>query len=625
MIKANEPQMGSDIPATFSANRRAGDHEQREVMIPMRDGVRLYSLIIVPQGIATAPVVLERTPYSAAGLAQVTSSSDAAAALHPLHADLVGNQYILVIQDVRGKFGSEGEYVMNLPLRGPLNDGPADHATDAWDTIEWLQHNLPEFNGCVAKLGLSYDGFTALMSLLEPHPALKACVAMNPMVDCWIGDDFFHNGAFRQLPTAEYAVRQTSGKSVVGSWPGQRYDEYESWLLAGSASGMGQALGLDRLPFWQRVLAHPDYDAHWSGQALDRLLRDRAPDVPTLHVQSLWDAEDIYGAIAAYAAMQSSATRGKNNHLVIGPWSHPAPFFLDGAELGPLKFSSDTAVWFRQRVLLPFLNAHLKKSQPGISIPSVVAFETGSNTWHEYDTWPRAGTATVPYRKLFLKNGFKLTFDPPDSTAAAQTPAFDEFVSNPAKPVTYQPRPIRPKSAPGYAWEGWLVGDQRFASDRPDVLTYTSDMLTVHLRLAGQPVVHLFAATTGTDVDWIIKLIDVQPDEVPGNEGLGGYQLPLAMEILRGRYRDTPSKPSPVPSGEVVYYRIALPQVSHSIAPGHRLMIQVQCSWFPLYDRNPQRYVPRIAFAQPQDYVKATQRVFRSLNMATCIELPVID
>ena len=276
-------------------------------------------------------------------------------------------------------------------------------------------------------------------------------------------------------------------------------------------------------------------------------------------------------------------------------------------------------------MLLPFLNAHLKDGQTGVSIPNVVAFETGSNTWHEYDTWPRAGTAAVPYRRLFLKTGFKLTFAPPDSADEAETPTFDEFVSDPAKPVTYQPRPIRPKSAPGYAWEGWLVGDQRFASDRPDVLTYTSDMLTVHLRLAGQPVVHLFAATTGTDVDWIIKLIDVQPDEVPGNEGLGGYQLPLAMEILRGRYRDTPSKPSPVPSGEVVYYRIALPQVSHSIAPGHRLMIQVQCSWFPLYDRNPQRYVPRIAFAQPQDYVKATQRVFRSLNMATCIELPVID
>ena len=625
MIDASKPQAGGDIPALFSATRRAADHDRREVMIPMRDGVRLHTLIIVPHGAAPAPVVLERTPYNAAELTQVTGSSDAAAALHPLHADLVRSQYILVVQDVRGKFGSEGEYVLNLPVRGPLNDGPADHGTDAWDTIEWLLANLPECNGRVASLGLSYDGFTALMSLLEPHPALKACVAINPMVDCWTGDDFFHNGAFRQLPTAEYAVRQTSGNSVVGSWPGQRHDEYESWLLAGSAAAMGQALGLDRLPFWQRVLAHPDYDAHWSGQALDRLLREKAPVVPTLHVQSLWDAEDIYGASAAHAAMEASPASREDNHLVIGPWSHPAPFFLDGAELGALKFGSDTAVWFRQRVLLPFLNAHLKDGQTGVSIPRVVAFETGSNTWHEYDAWPRAGTAAVPCRRLFLKAGFKLNFDTPDAAEAALTPDFDEFVSDPAKPVTYQPRPIRPKSAPGYAWERWLVDDQRFAGDRPDVLTYTSEMLTMPLRLAGQPVVHLFAATTGSDVDWIVKLIDVQPDEVPGNEGLGGYQLPLAMEILRGRYRDAPSRPSPVPSGEVVHYRIALPQVSHSVAPGHRLMIQVQCSWFPLYDRNPQRYVPRIAFAQPQDYLKATQRVFRSPGMATCIELPIIE
>ena len=606
-----------DIPANFKPPRLGADHERREVKVPMRDGVTLHAVVILPQGATHAPIVLDRTPYGASALTQVTSSSRAASCLHPLHAELVQAGYILVVQDVRGKYESEGEYLMNRPLRGPLNDTATDHITDAWDTIAWLVANLPECNGRVATLGLSYDGFAALMSLIDPHPALAACVAIAPMVDTWAGDDWFHNGAFRQMPAAQYAYRQTTAKGTGTPWPAIRHDEYETWLRAGSAGVAGRLLGLEQLPFWQRLMQHPDYDDHWRGQALDKLLAGRKLSVPTMLVHSLWDSEDIYGPLAAHAALDANPANRDKTFLVIGPWSHVSTFFLDGATHGPLRFGSDTARTFRQQQMLPFLAARLKDSASPTSTPCVHAFETGANRWLEYPIWPPANGEP---KRLFLQPGFQLLFDaPPD----AGDVACDEFVSDPAKPVTYQPRPIRPKDAPGYAWERWLVEDQRFASDRPDVLTYTSDCLDQPLHLAGQPVVHLYASTSGGDADWIVKLIDVQPDEVPGNEVLGGYQLALAMEILRARYRDDPSTPKPVPCGEVVHYVIKLPHVSHALLPGHRLMVQIQCSWFPLYDRNPQTFVPNIMFASPADYVKATQRVFRGGATATHIELPV--
>lgn len=608
----------SDIPASFKPPRIGADHERREVKVPMRDGVALHTVVILPQGATRAGVVLDRTPYGASSLTQVTSSARAASCLHPLHSDLVRAGYVLVVQDVRGKHESEGEYLMNRPLRGPLNDAAIDHSTDAWDTMAWLVAHLPECNGRVATLGLSYDGFAALMSLIDPHPALAACVAIAPMVDTWAGDDWFHNGAFRQMPAAWYAYRQTTAKSSGIPWPALRHDEYETWLQAGSAGAAGRLLGLEQLPFWQRLMQHPDYDGHWRGQSLDKLLAGHELSVPTMLVHGLWDSEDIYGPLAAYAALDTNPANRDKTHVVIGPWSHVSTFFLDGAAHGPLRFGSDTARTFRQHQLLPFLDARLKDGAAATDLPRVHAFETGANRWLEYQGWPPEHSHP---KCLFLQPGFQLSFDRP---VDADDAGCDEFVSDPAKPVTYQPRPIRPKDAPGYAWERWLVEDQRFASDRPDVLTYTSDYLEQPLRLAGQPVVHLHASTSGSDVDWIVKLIDVQPDEVPGNETLGGYQLPLAMEILRARFRDDPSSPEPVPPGERVHYVIKLPHVSHALLPGHRLMLQIQCTWFPLYDRNPQTFVRNIMSATPADYVKATQRVYRGGAAATRVELPVL-
>lgn len=606
-----------DIPEKFEPSLIDADHERREVKVPMRDGVKLHTVIILPKGVTNAPVILDRTPYGASELTKQSGSSHGASALHALHGDLFTSGYILAVQDVRGKYESEGVYVMNLPLRGEFNRTETDHSTDAWDTVAWLVDHLPECNGKVGALGLSYDGFTALMNLTNPHPSLTACVAINPMVDGWIGDDWFRNGAFRQLPAAHYIHRQTTTKGSGPAWPSPAYDEFEAWLNAGSAHEMAERVGITELPAWQRLESHPDYDSYWQAHALDRALAAQGTSVPTLHVHSQWDAEDPYGSIAVYEALEPTLGTEEKNHLVIGPWSHACPFYTGGAALGALKFGSDTARWFRRHILLPFLDSLLREGARTATIPKVTVFETGSNEWHEHSAWPPKSAHETA---LYLASDFTLGFEPPQHSGEL----FDEWVSDPAKPVTHHPRPIVRKCAPGFAWERWLVGDQRFAGDRPDVMTYTSDVLTSPLRLAGQPVVRLFASTTGTDADWIVKLIDVYPDEVPFDEEMGSYQLPIAMEAFRGRYHASRDRATALPSGRVVEYEIKMPHVCHTVLPGHRLMVQIQSTLFPLIDRNPQTFVPNIFFAQPSDYAKATHRLNRSADAPSRIVLPVI-
>jgi putative CocE/NonD family hydrolase len=612
--------MDNDLPADFKPHAGT-DHQRREVMVPMRDGVNLHTVIIVPQGAAAAPMVLDRTPYAAAKWTRQTASVSAAMAMYALHGELLQAGCIVVVQDIRGKHKSEGDYVLNRPLRGPLNATDTDHATDTFDTIEWLVAHVPESNGHVATMGVSYDGFTTLMSLVDPHPALKCAVPINPMVDNWVGDDWFHNGAFRQMLAAQYLYVQTTSRSSDLTWPHFRHDEFETWLEAGNAAGMGRRLGMEALPAWKRLLEHPDYDTFWQQQAVDRVLTGRLNtplQVPTLHVHSQWDSEDSYGALAVHAAMEPKDTDGSHNLLVIGPWSHPGVGMDQGATLGALKFGSDTARWFRRELMLPFLDRHLRPDSGAVDLARVTAFETGSNVWRRHEQWP---PHTVQMQPLFLRAAGGLSFDAPE----AGTPdTHDQYISDPAKPVPYQLRPIRPKGSPGARWDDWLVDDQRFADGRPDVLSYRSHPLTEMLHLAGQPVAHLFAATTGTDIDWIVKLIDVYPDNVPGDPTMGGFQLPVAMEILRGRYREDPSRPAPIAPGEVLHYVLKLPHIAHAFLPGHRLMVQIQSSWFPLYDRNPQSFVPNIFLAPPEAYVKATQSIHRAAPHASRIDLPVL-
>jgi uncharacterized protein len=609
---------GGDIPQQFNAPRAEFQYVRREVRIPMRDGVRLYAVLIVPRAAPASagrfPIMLDRTPYSADKATMREGFGPwPENILSPLNAELVRAGYIVAIEDVRGKYKSEGEYVMNRPLKGPLNPTAVDHSTDAYDTIDWLVKNVPESNGRVGSFGTSYDGFTALMTLVNPHPALKASVPINPMVDVWKGDDWFHNGAFREEMIG-YVYGQTANRKSEEEWFTSSYDDYATFLRYGSAGAYGRAMGMEQLPFWQRLTQHPAYDEYWQDQAVDRILAARPLAVPTLLVDSEWDQEDIYGAPAVFNVVKSSP----NGHLAMGPWHH-GQANISGYSLGPIDWGSDTSKWFRQNVMIPFLDEHLKGGPPA-NIAKVTAFEAGTDRWQRLNDWPQAcatGCASN-LKPLYLEPGNRLGF------AAPSAQAFDSYVSNPAHPVTYRARPNLPPYMTGSTWRQWLVDDQRFAEARPDVLTYSTEPLAQPLHLAGTPLVHLLAATSGSDSDWVVKLIDVYPEQYPQKPELGGYELAISMDIMRGRYRNDPAHPSPVPANEPVPYEFALPNVDYVVEPGHRLMVQVQSSWFPLYDRNPQTFVPNIMFAKASDYRPATQRVFMGAQ-GTSIGLPVVQ
>jgi putative CocE/NonD family hydrolase len=606
---------GGDIPERFAAPRAEFQYVRREVMIPMRDGVKLYAVLILPKTAGKYPVMLDRTPYSAdKATSRGSFGPQPEDILSPLAAELVRAGYIVAYEDVRGKYKSGGDYVMNRPLRGPLNPTAVDHSTDAYDTIDWLVRNVPESNGRVGTFGTSYDGFTTLMSLVNPHPALKASVPMNPMVDVWKGDDWFHNGAFRQ-EMISYVYGQTATKQSDEDWFTSAYDDYTTYLRYGSAGAYGQAMGMEQLPFWVRLTEHPDYDEYWQDQAVDRILGAKPLTVPTLIVGSEWDQEDIYGAPAVFEAVKASDSG--NAHLVLGPWHHGEE---NGAAstLGPLDWGSDTGKWFRENVLLPFLDEHLKGGPPA-NIARVTAFEVGPNQWQRLADWPPSCARGCPagLTPLYLAPGKSLSFDAPAGRA------FESYVSDPARPVTYRQRPDISPWAPGSTWRYWLEDDQRFAEARPDVLTYETPPLTQPLSLEGTPLVHLLASTSGTDSDWVVKLIDVYPGQYAQKPAMGGYELAIAMDVMRGRYRADPGHPQPLKPDAPLTYEFALPNVDYVVEPGHRLMVQVQSSWFPLYDRNPQTFVPNIMFAKPSDYRPATQKVFTGAD-GSWIGLPVV-
>ena len=619
------PALPSETPASVMPSAATFDHVRREVMIPMRDGVRLHTVILVPRGAKGAPILLTRTPYKADAL----TTREHSAHLGPLLSGydnatdvIVEGGYIRVVQDVRGKYGSEGDYVMNRPLSGPQNPTPVDHATDTYDTIDWLVKNVPESNGKVGILGISYDGFLPLMALVDPHPALKVSVPMNPMVDGWLGDDWFHYGAFRQQ-NMPYIYEQEATRDNEAHWWTDTFDDYDLYMQAGSAGELGRRHGLEQVGFWQKILAHPSYDAFWRDQAVDKILARRPLTVPVMLVHSLWDQEDIYGAIAVYNAIERKDTANDKVFLVMGPWHHGQEIG-DGSALGAIRFGSDTALYFRQHILRPFLDHYLKDGAPPADVAPVSAFETGTNTWRRLSSWPSgcARGCTVRLTPLHLAAGSRLSFDAP----TAAEPAFDEYVSDPAKPVPFRARPIQPVegSAGVRTWSQWLVDDQREASGRPDVLAYVSDVLTAPVKISGQPVANIVASTSGTDSDWVVKLIDVYPDEVARDPRMGGYQLMVSADIFRGRYRESVETARAIPSDQPLPYRFALPTANHVFLPGHRIMVQVQSSWFPLYDRNPQTFVPSIFWAKPGDYRKAVQRIYHAPGQASAVDLPLV-
>ncbi len=599
------------------------DFERRVVEIPMRDGVKLHTVITIPKGAKEAPIVLTRTPYNAARRSQRAESESIVETLPMGDGVFVSDGYIRVFQDVRGKHGSEGVYEMVRPLRGILNTSTTDHSTDAFDTIEWLTKNVPESNGRVGMLGSSYEGFTVVMALVNPHPALKVAAPMSPMVDGWMGDDWFHYGAFRQNSLDFYAG-QTAGRSQGITVDHGGEDDYENYLRDGSIGNFAKRAGVDSLPTWQLISSHPAYDAYWRDQALDAEMARQPLTVPTMWIQGIFDQEDMWGGIHCYQAVEPKDTTNTKNFLALGPWRHSGVNY-EGSTLGPLTFHGDTALEFRRDVLKPFFDQYLKEGAARAETPPVFFYNTGENHWDRLASWPVSCAEGCPKtsKPIYLCDGFGLSYEAPTNRVAGSSAGFDEYVSDPATPVPFVPRPSR--FADGELWKRWLLTDQRDVASRPDVLSYVSEPLTEPLHLAGTPRVNLVASTSGTDSDFVVKVIDVYPPSVPEKPEMGGYQLPIAMDIFRGRYRESFAIPTAIPSNTPVPFRFDLPPVNHTFQPGHRIMVQIQSSWFPLYDRNPQTFVPNIFFAQPNDYVKATQRIYHEPAHASFIDLPVVD
>jgi len=599
-----------------SAPNAAERFEISDVMIPMRDGVRLHTKIFVPRDqSAPLPIIIKRTPYGVEG-----SAGNFNAYLKALMED----GYIFVFQDIRGKFGSEGTFVMQRPVRlrrdgsgGSAAQADAksiDEGTDTYDSIEWLLKNVRNNNGRVGMLGVSYDGWTAIMGAIEPHPALKAISPQASPADMWLGDDFHHNGAFRLSYGFEYAAMMESGKDVQ-QFKFDRYDTFDWYLTLGPLANVNGKYLHGKIPTWNDFVAHPDYDEFWKRQTMIPHLT--SVKIPTLNVAGWWDQEDFFGPIRIYDALERFDTQGVN-YLVVGPWRHGGWSGGSGDALGAIPFGSKTAEYFREKIQAPFFAFYLK-DKGAQDFPQAITFEAGANEWRRWEEWPPK--SRTEQRALYFGANETLTV----AETGPNANPFDEFVSDPAHPVPYRHRPIQPTYFPGGSkWSTWLVEDQRFVDDRADVLSWETAPLESDLTIAGEIIAHLFASTTGSDADWIVKLIDVYPEDYSTNWELAGFQLMVANEVFRGRYRTSFETPTPIEPNKVLEYTWSLHTQDYTFKKGHRLMVQVQSTWFPIIDRNPQTFAKNIFEAKEGDFKAATHRVYRSSEYRSRVELPVV-
>jgi putative CocE/NonD family hydrolase len=580
-----------------------------DTMVPMRDGVRLHTEIYTPTKIKEPlPFIFERTPYG------LEDDKQGNTKLLGPYEDLIKEGYILVFQDIRGRYKSEGQFVMNRPPRNQSDAKAIDESTDTYDTIEWLIKNVPRNNGRVGILGISYGGWLTTMALLDPHPALKAASEQASPEDQFLGDDFHHNGAFRLSYGFEYAALMETTKENF-SFQFDKYDTYQWYLALGALSNANAKYLHGKLPTWNDFVEHPNYDEFWQKLAFWPYLK--APTVPNLNVAGWWDQEDFYGPVKIYELLEKNDSKYAN-YLVVGPWNHGGWAGGDGRKLGPIDFQTDTGKYFRAQVQAPWF-AYWLKDKGKLPLGEALTFETGSNQWKQYDAWPP--TQNVSQRKLYFREGGELSFDAPSQSGEE---AFDSYISDPAHPVPYRHQPISP-TYPGPGWPTWLLEDQRFAQSRPDVLTFQTEPLKDDTTVAGDIVAHLFASTSGTDSDWIVKLIDVYPEDYPPDRKLGGYELIIADEVMRARFRSSFEKPEPVESNHINHYTIDLHTNDHAFLKGHRIMVQVQSTWFPLIDRNPQKFVPNIFKATDADYQPTTQHIYRSDQFASYVLLPVVS
>ena len=594
--------LSGPVVALAPAQQPAADSQyvRTEAMIPMRDGVHLFTVIAAPRTTTQLPILVTRTPYSAADNSGVARRAQ----------QLGLGGYILVFQDIRGRFRSEGTFDMNRPPHsGPQG---TDESTDTYDTIDWLVQHAPNNNGRVGVLGISYPGWLTAVAGIGAHPALKAISPQAPMGDTWMGDDFFHQGAFRLTYGLEYAweMEASSDMSVTPA-PG-RYDTYEWYLSFPTLGALAKAVGAERWPTWRRFVEHPAYDSVWRARSLPRYFTHTT--VPTLTVGGWWDQEDEYGPLASYAALERSDSAGLS-HLVMGPWYHGQWFADSGIALGNVRFGRATGIDYRELQSRWF--AYWLKGEGDGTFAEATVYDAGSNEWRTFDKWPPLPPTAVR-RQLYFREGGGLSFDPP--TAATGD---DRYVSDPAHPVPYRPRPVERTYAPGSRWRRWETEDQRFVDERPDVLTWQTTPLDADVTVAGNVVAHLYAATTGSDADWVVKLIDVYPDTVPDRPQMGGYQLMVTGDIMRGRYRTGWDRPAPIAANQVEAYTVDLHQQAYTFRKGHRIMVQVQSTWFPLYDRNPQSFVPNIFRARAADYRARVHRVYRTARYPSHVEIDV--
>ena len=602
--------------ASPAARQQAPTNAQRylrtNAMITMRDGVKLNTDIYAPPNLSgPLPMLLLRTPYGIDGRGGSLNGS---------LKELADDNYIFVFQDLRGRYKSEGQFVMQRPARaGAARRDPKaiDEATDAWDTIEWLVKNVPNNNGRAGMLGVSYDGWTTAMALTDPHPALRAASPQASPADMWLGDDFHHNGAFRLSYGFEYAAMMETGKESE-SFKFDTYDTYDWYLRLGPLGTVNQKYLMGKIPTWNDYIAHPDWDGFWQAQTLIPSLTQVT--VPTLNVAGWWDQEDFYGPVEIYKRLEQF-DKDRKNYLVVGPWNHGGwnRGGDGGQKLGNIDFGSPTSRYFREKIQAPFFAFYLKDRGP-LAEPEATTFEGGTNQWRTYDAWPpKSG---IGERSLYFQADGRLSFDKPTESGER----FDAYISDPAHPVPYRQRPIQMTYDPrGSGWSTWLTDDQRFVQGRPDVLSWQTDVLAQDVTIAGEVFADLFASTTGSDADWIVKLIDVYPENVPNDAKMGGYELMVSNEVFRGRYRTSFEHPVALTPNQVTEFKYSLHGQTYAFRSGHRLMVQVQSTWFPLIDRNPQTFVPNIFNAKPEDYRAETQRIYRTAQQSSRVILPVVQ
>jgi putative CocE/NonD family hydrolase len=600
-------------PSAAQENKRpdlAAIFEKQEVMIPVRDGVKLHTEIYRPKNAKEPlPFLMDRTPYGVSAANKGMSNE-----LYR-YQNLFADGYIFVFQDIRGRYGSEGKFEM-LHTSPQVGDPKGvTESTDTYDTIAWLIKNVPNNNGRVGMDGISYPGYLVTMGMVNPHPALRAVSEQACMGDTWLGDDFFHNGAFRLSYGFEYtALLETSNENF--SFQFDSFDLYDFYLRLGALSNANVKFFHGKIPTWNDFVEHSSYDAFWKQHAVAATLHE--PTVPNLNVAGWWDQEDMFGPLMTYARLEKSDKKNYN-FLVAGPWNHGGWSRGAGKSLGQIPFHNDTGVYFREKIEAPWF-AYWLHDKGTLPVKEATTFQTGSDTWTSYDAWPPKDAQA---KNLYFHEEGKLSFDAPQTTAAD---AADSYVSDPAHPVPYRQRPVDmtyPSDHPG-SWFTWLVQDQRFVDNRPDVLTWKTEPLTDDVTVAGNVVGKLFASTTGSDADWVVKLIDVYPEKVEEDWKLSGYELMIAEEIFRGRYRNSFEKPEAITPNQVTPFTVDMHSSNHVFKKGHRIMVQVQSTWFPLYDRNPQKFVPNIFEAKDADYQKATQTIYRSAKYPSSVAVDVL-